>query len=286
MSDFLDQLDSLIDRPCQWTDCGRMVPESSPSRDFCSEVCERSWRAANVGGKFVPAMWAGYSLGETEVPEDHPAAPTHHGSEPPIDDVWGNPGVGIMQIMSAAERRPFEARRSDPAEWAAQVRRIAELYAVPPSMLLGPEDGRPTLDWEAIRRELGQDARPDGQLFDPLCAPLSVTVLIGFLVDRVVTSPNMPDSVLVALPSGRDGETMVMRMWHVGSGHVHSACSTVPSSAISTPSSPNLEHVRVELARYFRVPLEQVWMRDLDRRTFTQRLREQSNRLLRRSLGS
>lgn len=106
---FLEDLDAVIERPCQW--CKKTIPESSPSDDFCRETCERAWQAEQIGGKFEPSPFHSYSAGEVVVPEDHPATPTHRSEQPDFES-----GFGLMQFLTpeafaAAYQRGEERRR-------------------------------------------------------------------------------------------------------------------------------------------------------------------------------
>jgi hypothetical protein len=106
---FLEELDHLIDRPCRRDSCDKVIPESSPSDDFCSERCEAAWRAENNGCKYVDS-WLGE--GYVQVPEGHPAEPTH---QPPSTDltVSAPGGVGVFQVLSSAWARDYAALADD-----------------------------------------------------------------------------------------------------------------------------------------------------------------------------
>jgi hypothetical protein len=113
---FIDALDALIDRPCQRKDCRNIVPESSPSDDFCSEYCESAWRAENNGCDFVRS----FGGGEVVVPEGHPAEPTH---QPSTGLTVPEPDYGLGQILSSMWenywRAESERHRHDRyREWA------------------------------------------------------------------------------------------------------------------------------------------------------------------------
>jgi hypothetical protein len=71
---FEDDISALIDRPCRRDGCTQTLPESCPSDDFCSEVCETTWRAENNGCRVEDYDDFGIDV---IVPDGHPAAPSY-----------------------------------------------------------------------------------------------------------------------------------------------------------------------------------------------------------------
>lgn len=121
---FEDEISALIDRPCRRDGCGRALPEWCPSDDFCSEVCETTWRAENNGCTVVDYDEFGIDV---QVPADHPATPSYSppqagafDDEPPrsflhymhrqVSRLWDRLMLGDVEnfeprgILSATER--------------------------------------------------------------------------------------------------------------------------------------------------------------------------------------
>lgn len=46
-----DRILDLVDRPCHGPGCRETLREDGPSEDFCSEGCQREWRAVQVGAE-------------------------------------------------------------------------------------------------------------------------------------------------------------------------------------------------------------------------------------------
>lgn len=46
-----DRILDLVDRPCHGPGCRETLREDGPSEDFCSDGCQRKWRAVQVGAE-------------------------------------------------------------------------------------------------------------------------------------------------------------------------------------------------------------------------------------------
>jgi hypothetical protein len=71
----VDRITELVDRRCEsrGPSCRGIIPESSPSEFFCSESCDRHWRAQRLG---LDTYESGLGI-ENQIPADHPAHATH-----------------------------------------------------------------------------------------------------------------------------------------------------------------------------------------------------------------
>jgi hypothetical protein len=162
---FLEELGDLIDRPCRRNGCGKFVPESSPSDDFCSESCETAWRAENNGCKYVDS-WLGE--GYVVVPEGHPAEPTHRSS---TDLAVPEPAVGIGQVLSSAFVADLRQRHGGyenlrTGRWDGGYRdwmRYVAQYATPEAFSESAE-ARGLADLSSFRIQQRAELRP-GQVF-------------------------------------------------------------------------------------------------------------------------
>lgn len=263
MNDFLDRLDELVDRPCQWRYCTKTIPESSPSDDFCSETCEHAWRAANNGLtlKRIPES----NLLEASVPDGHPALPTHHGRTAEGRTASGGivnvnpaaaPGTasGIFQVMAGRHEGPVRTSYLTPEALREQLNRIAELYAIPPNMLMP----------EALLRWTNEIGPPAARL---LAGPPVLNDLAQFLNSRVMQDPTMPDSIIVQLPqSPGSRQYLALRMWRSRDDTTSVVVEQDREFDPPEPRPPGLGYgrfiglplVRGEIASMFRVPIEQV----------------------------
>jgi hypothetical protein len=101
---FEDEISALIDRPCRRDGCTRTLPESCPSDDFCSEVCETTWRAENNGCRVEDYDDFGIDV---IVPDGHPAAPSYRSpQEGAFDDQ--RPPRSFLEYMRRRLSRLFE----------------------------------------------------------------------------------------------------------------------------------------------------------------------------------
>lgn len=233
---FTDDIAALIDRPCQYATCGRIVPESSPSDDFCSENCEEAWRAENNGLTTTDHGDFGVEL---HIPADHPAAPSYSPPEederPPrsflehiqrqltrlwdrlfADDVErfqqnvtgilsgpeirGNrqhyPAVGLMQIMHSG-------RAELPVRPSEDFTRFLDQYGMTPRVWSQPGTSQapavpPSED--EVRRMREQIARlfqVPPAILEPPPPPPSVADAVGF---EVITDPLVPPGYAFVRP--------------------------------------------------------------------------------------
>lgn len=161
---FEDDISALIDRPCRRDGCAHTLPESCPSDDFCSEVCETTWRAENNGCRVED--YGDFGI-DVVAPEGHPAVPSYSSPQEGAFDDQRPPRSFMELIRRQLSRmfdqaflgdldrfrenatgilhatRPTEERRPDPSvglmqilpsAWAArQAEEIMRPPAVPPT---------------------------------------------------------------------------------------------------------------------------------------------------------